>query len=421
MLVISGVFVLSYKLEEEKQAAVSAMTTPLIPNELPLTPTNKKHYNDNLISIGSLTNSNDPQSPYYDRTLSTSPSIQAHHLNSKNDLISPIIKKTSEGFNNASRKVSGFFRKSIDTIQSTTSSNDSVVTPINKRKINHHTLSPIHSDQTSLIDNHNGGNDEITEYVSFGSLKDSSSFINNYDSTHNNNELSPTVSNNSNSGLGIFTPIINKINRQASTNTIGSVFQQQQQQQHQQIQPLQTDSNSNLNSNTNSRFSPFKSLKNYSQNQSTQSPTSMNYTQLSISPKSKPNRVGLSLLTSNLSTELTENKLDEDYNQNNSYNYSLNNTIEEIQNQLNSYDQNSQLNNDGDIISEHHQKHSIYNNNKSSKSKKAKRNLTSLIIDTNVNSNLNNRDQRDIIRDKVFPKRSISYEQYEILNELKNL
>ncbi|OWB81107.1 hypothetical protein B5S32_g5461 [[Candida] boidinii] len=225
---------------------------------------------------------------------------------SNNEVLLPIFKKTSE----AGRKISGLIRRSLNPLNNSNGNinnndNDNIsvsgyndtVTHVNNitndynlgaGNINNNNINNnnnLHSrligkkstdsfnlhnvlnasgnngsggiigendTRSEILSSNNNNNlindDEIVEYTSFGSLKDSSSFINNYDSfrpnilsaSHSNNQLNQMYNNSNhingnsnindsnvsgigsgtgtgnNTGLGLFSPIINKMQRSSS-------------------------------------------------------------------------------------------------------------------------------------------------------------------------------------------------------------
>ncbi|KAG7899584.1 hypothetical protein KL907_004936 [Ogataea polymorpha] len=143
VLVVFGVFILSGSSSQAEtryygsSRSKSPISLPLMDSEVQeyqsITQTTPKSKHSRKLSLKegvissmfSLTDPSDPESPYYEPLCAdTSPSGLSNR-SLPVDLIKPIIKKTGMNINNASRKVSGFFRKSIDNRQMTqTSSSD---------------------------------------------------------------------------------------------------------------------------------------------------------------------------------------------------------------------------------------------------------------------------------------------------------
>ncbi|GME79224.1 unnamed protein product [Ambrosiozyma monospora] len=334
---------MAYRSDEGQQSgAGSTVETPLLSEDQrsvfygATTPTltsteSAKLDEDPVASMDILTDPDHPQSPYYEGKspeLTSLPLLVSPQSNS-NDIFTPIVRKTTENLNSVGRKVSGFLRKSIDTLHSDTPTSPS-------RKTINATMSPIVSADSQ---DHLLNDEEVIEYVSFGSINDGA---NNFESAKSNPasnygvELTPTLSNNTvTSGLGILTPLMGKKSRKPSSNNVKKPLQLfSDGAKHPPFKPLRNFSAASLNSVGNSNG-----------NINGNATGNPNGSHLSISPKTKASRSGLSLKTNsnsqseNSSTEKSNHDVEEEYNINNSYNYSLSNTIEEIQNQLNYYNQ----------------------------------------------------------------------------------
>ncbi|KAG7853915.1 hypothetical protein KL939_005322 [Ogataea angusta] len=182
VLVVCGVFVLS---ESSKHAETryysssrskSTISSPLFDPEFQdyqsiaqITPKSKNTRRLSLkervmSSMFSLTDPSDPESPYYDPLcVGTSPS-GASNRSLPADLIKPIIKKTGKNINNASRKVSGFLKRSIESIQTTHASSHHQSHNQDKSAIS----SNIYGESPQVLD----ACSKQTEYVSFDSLRE---------------------------------------------------------------------------------------------------------------------------------------------------------------------------------------------------------------------------------------------------------
>ncbi|KAG7739156.1 hypothetical protein KL923_002956 [Ogataea haglerorum] len=190
ILVVLGVFVLS-ETSKQTQTRCNSSSRSKSPTSLPLfdpefqdyqsiaqtTPKSKHNRKLSLregkiSSMFSLTDPFDPESPYYDPFNADMSPSGVSNRSLPADLIKPIIKKTGENLNNAGKRVSGYIKKSIDNIQMSPSSLDE------PRKRDRNTI---------LCDNRRASPQildacsEQTEYVSFDSLKE---LINRNDTTY---------------------------------------------------------------------------------------------------------------------------------------------------------------------------------------------------------------------------------------------
>jgi hypothetical protein len=290
-LVMSGVF------------ALSLQNLDINDDESLLSPSFKNYdsiLNDDLIENDDSNSSpiatvvsNDIDNNTNITTLSTTNTAINTSLTS--NIVSPFIKRTTENLNNASRKVSGFLKKSVEFENLPTSPK----IKNSENKINQYISFDSLRDMTNLSNKNNS----LSSSVNLSNEPDSilanitisNNNINNNISFNNNDEIKE---NSISHGLNILQPLMNKIKKQQS---IENDLQQSQ------LRPSSLKSSLSI---------PF-SLKNL---------TSDDLNDEKFSRSKKQNSTSL------------RNKLDDDYNPNNTFNYSFNNTYEEIQNQMHQYD-----------------------------------------------------------------------------------
>ena len=216
-----------------------------------------------------------------------------HSFSNAGEFLSPIIKSTTENLNSAGRKVSGFFRKSINNLHGKSASIESTaqVGSFSKRM------------ESSFTRGESNERDsfEVPEYISFGSLKDGSSFIRKYDSI--NDSLDSDNGASSVSGRDRSRNLVTKINSQHKLRRKGSKIR---------------------SPNTHKLFDSFRPSVVGRRKQKVRVATDFPHVN-SLGPMGS------------VST-LQDNELDDDYNPSNTFNYSLNNTVEEIQSQMNEID-----------------------------------------------------------------------------------
>ncbi|ESW97603.1 hypothetical protein KL918_002977 [Ogataea parapolymorpha] len=330
ILVVFGVFILS---ESSKQAETryygssrskSPISLPLMDSEIQeyqsiaqTTPKSKHSRKLSLkegiiSSMFSLTDPSDPESPYYDPLCAdTSPSgISNRSL--PVDLIKPIIKKTGININNASRKVSGFFRKSIDNIQTTHTSSPDQSSNQDRSTISFENYgeSPQRFDACS----------KQTQYVSFDSLKE---FKNQSAITHASESLKDGPK---------ATPKGNKRLPNIHESDFSSISYVPISENFQLTSNMSSD-NYGTRLRSDKSASPTKQRRRpkirerwlWGSEGSPKTLTHENQTEdTTISESESPKHVDSHSLPS-----------DDEYNPHNAFNFSLNNTIDEIQNQLN--------------------------------------------------------------------------------------
>lgn len=258
---------------------------------------------------------------------------QRVNTSSNSEIVTPILQRTRDNFNNATRKVSNFLNSH-----------------------NHHHQQNDLARETSPL------NTDLHQYISFESLRDvvpnkksrPSSIIpgtQEYESITQNmtdadtsienqevyNEGDSTISNyqpqpSSGMGLGILQPIIGKLKKQAASNydIVGDLSNLDT------LHPPSATSNLVSSSFKSALSLPFSSLKNLSSQTALSSIDHQhdggNGGDFSTFDKGR-------LLRHKKSSTLRV-KLDEveDYNPNNTFNYSANNTLEEIQAQMDVYE-----------------------------------------------------------------------------------
>lgn len=308
---------------------------------------------------------------------------------SNNDLITPFIKKTQENFNNASKKVTGFLKSSNDQLFANNSNIDNnnnnnylsntidgniLPSYLTNQTNNNGNNTPIINENTPL------NNSKLNEYVSFDSLRDmnrstSPSVKSDYESLSQHfNYFDHEPSN----GLNILQPIIGKIKKQASLLELPNDY-----------------SINNSNNNNNKISSSHKSSLSFSFKNLTQSfddETTHN----------NNNNNGNERLKNKNSSSMRD-QFDDDYNPNNTFNYSFSNTLEEIQNQLHALDSSAiDYNNTNDIPSPHLKNDTSFNS----------LNDISSLNKTNTYNSLNTANNSNHLElNKLLP-RSLSLKHY---------
>lgn len=397
LLVMTGVFLLSLQDIEQTDKQLSSSPISSSPSPMLINPTtklissplqskakyydsigvkiSKDSYRDNISEYGFESDSqshnssdsvnfidNDSQNDDFNpnsklsTSLSNSIGTIIHNTTtgmvSNSDIMAPFIKRTTENINNAGRKVSGFLKKSVDSIQNVNSPNIDPTTNTNNGSF----LSSNTLNHTALNNNNNNRKNEnseheIHEYVSFDSLQDMAlSSVNHYNHSNNSSIIGANTSNynlssdydsllqennndheittihpadGSNStvshGLNLLQPIIGKIKKQTSMLEIPQVY-------------MGSNNNTQDTNDMNAKVpSSYKSSLSFSLKNFTSGDTnSINNNEIDISPRMKKK--------TSISRKL---KSDEDYNPNNNFNYSFNNTLEEIQNQMVAYESSS--------------------------------------------------------------------------------
>lgn len=274
-------------------------------------------------------------------------------LISNNDIIAPFIRRTTENINNAGRKVSGFLKTSIQ--------NNSNTSTVNSNFMNNESsnLSLTSEGSTKRLEVPGNSNHDIHEYVSFDSLRDMTTptVYNNHSHSHadsiktitanmssdydsllqentsaskqngTNTESPSTVSH----GLNILHPIIGKIRKQTSMLELPQLYT-----------PSNYDheinnSNNNIINNNNNNAN-----NNVEHNSNSLSMIPSSYKSIAFSLKnlasfdnSEGDKSPRTRRKTNSSKRLN---IDDDYNPNNNFNYSFSNTLEEIQHQMNEYE-----------------------------------------------------------------------------------
>lgn len=224
-----------------------------------------------------------------------------HSFSNASEFLSPIIKSTTENLNSAGRKVSGFLRKSISNLHGKSTSIGSTTQSDGFSKRIESLLPSRENNERDKF--------EVPEYISFGSMKDGSSFIKNYDSTNNSQESDNGISNES-----------GKKDRSRSLATKTSTSHK-----------FERNGSKIRSPNAHVLFDTFGPsnigipLRKRNLRITTDIPRVSNLGQIgSVSP-------------------VQNNELDSDYNSNNTFNYSLNNTIEEIQSQMHEIDNKARI------------------------------------------------------------------------------
>lgn len=266
---------------------------------------------------------------------------------SNNDIMAPFIRRTTENLNNAGRKVSGFLKKSVDSFHNINSENShTTVNNNNSDNLNSNSTPVQHpssnTDITQKIRNSN--HNEIHQYISFDSLRDmtvtsvknpsrpssvtnilgdNNTLLHNYNHTTDNgyiddsfNESNGTVTH----GLNILQPIFGKLKNPASildaVNTSDNQVQPPSSYKSSLSRSFSLKSFAFEHGNTNNN-NTINNIHNHN--------LSFNNDHDKYS-RTKRNQSAL------------RSKLDDDYNPNNTFNYSFTNTLEEIQNQMNAYE-----------------------------------------------------------------------------------
>ncbi|GMM29877.1 hypothetical protein DAMA08_026220 [Martiniozyma asiatica (nom. inval.)] len=350
-------------------------------------------------------------------------SIQSDDNINNNYLITPIIKRTTENLNSAGRKVSGIFKKSMDSFHQ----GDSIDKIKNK----------VNLDNNNNNNSNSNNNNDLKGYISFDSLKGNINLHNNNNNNNNNQSNNSINCSNNSSNLagpnkyeslsqvetnmalqiplpnesnstvgGLFQPIIGKIKGQSNNIDIHSHYDNNNNNQLTSFLPESLTSNIS-----------FGGLKNF----------------IGKDEGRRGNLLKLPINTSNNPAENSEADTDvdihdvDDYNPNNNFNYSFSNTLDEINQHLES--------------SEH-----MYNSNEvlktpsksksKSKSKLAPKSWSNLNTNTNTNTNTklvspllkkHNKHRRIFTTDNLvgdlsepvrMHQRVMSFEQQELLNEL---
>ncbi|QPG72918.1 hypothetical protein FOA43_000221 [Brettanomyces nanus] len=257
-------------------------------------------------------------------------------LSNANEFFTPLIKSTTENLHSAGRKVSGFFKKSMDTFHTPGNTRISDEASLSRASSCSHRKSITCGSgsfrQTSPT-NQGEVTKEMPEYVSFGSIRDSSSFVNNHDGIadadigHNEGDIGdPAVDTSISSGLNLLMSIRGR--------------------------------------DKSSSQSPHKVVKHANSSQSLQADVYRSYSMFSqfgkaaadklsplklISPSKQRNGLHIKTKTSSNNAVDTSANANEDYNSNNMFNYSLSNTIDEIQNQMNTIDSKTLQISKGDL------------------------------------------------------------------------
>ncbi|VEU23806.1 DEKNAAC104990 [Brettanomyces naardenensis] len=246
-------------------------------------------------------------------------------LSNANEFLTPIIRSTTDNLNSAGRKVSGFLKRSIGSFHGGKANDSGLSRTPSRRK----------SVAVGAARSRSPSDGVMPEYVSFGSLKDSSSFINNYDVSNVDADTSfgsqdetmihsvDSTSDRPSPGLNIF------------HTKRGYSHPDQPKNVHKSKSSISLHSESRRR--TPSLFNSFNLGADQTSPSRLRSPT-----------MSKKRRSALHVSTdfqheapigpNGAVTVIRDNRMDEDYNPNNMFNYSLSNTIEEIQNQMNNID-----------------------------------------------------------------------------------
>lgn len=340
---------------------------------------------------------------------------QSNNILTNNDIIAPFIKRTTENLNNASRKVSGFLSLKNTSNYSTFNNNNNNNNIYNRENsdVSLKSNNPTRrlADISSYSNSTNSNQHNIHEYVSFDSLRDMTNPSNNntnsnisnsgnlsssiktitanfsdYDSLlqDNNNKNTNTNNNSTNNtvshGLNIFNPIFDKLKRQTSVSDI----------------PTQSSSTNEINDdNTLSKIpSSYKSialsLKHFASFDNSQNGSNAAYENDKSSRMKKK------------STHSRKSLLDDDYNPNNNFNYSFNNTLEEIQHQLNEYESKTSIDR---IPSPKTKKNVSVLENDSSLDESRDENNTSLNLSNISNLSTNSNDNLDSPTNVLLPSR----------------
>lgn len=219
--------------------------------------------------------------------------VGSRSFSSAHEFFSPLIKSTTENLNSAGRKMTGFLKKSIGSLHGGLRDNGVQFKTSSRR----------------ATPNTSGRDDsEPSEYISFGSLNDTSSFINNYDAVESTNPNHSPVS--------------------KGTNTVR--FTHQPRSSHKHFPPSRSSQSLHMDyrrDKDNLRLSQLDPVA-YPHGRKPRNRSSSH--KLYISTKLPHEQRGFDAVK--------DNRLDNDYNPNNMFNYSLSNTIEEIQSQMNDID-----------------------------------------------------------------------------------
>ncbi|GAV28113.1 hypothetical protein PMKS-001581 [Pichia membranifaciens] len=279
----------------------------------------------------------------------------SHHMSpnfaANNDILAPFIRRTTENINSAGRKVSGFLKTSIQNTSNTSTVNSNFLNSENPN------LSQTSESSSRRLDSPAHANHDIHEYVSFDSLREmatpatynnhnsgsragsiktvTANLSGDYDSLlqENNTTSKPndttTESHSAVShGLNILHPILGKIKKQTSMLEIPQLYT-----------PSSYENETNSSSTNNGTNSANTS--NYNNNNSL-SKIPSSYKSIAFSLKNLAsfdiNDSDKSPRTRKKTNSSKRLNIDDDYNPNNNFNYSFNNTLEEIQHQMSEYE-----------------------------------------------------------------------------------
>lgn len=264
-LVVAGVFALSSEGDDEQDQPNESTFLTATNNTSNLVPSYNstlsiKSNEEGFTSIQDMTTSFDNAdltASVSNHQLSTSAPLSS---TSRSDILGPV----SDNINSASRKVSGWMKK-------------------------FHADTSINSGSRPVRTNVLKEENDPSEYVSFGSIKDSSSFINNYEV----------------SSIGATNNTSSNINVGSASFSSDTSFNR--------------DHRDSLDASNRRQQGPLRQAKSLQTFH-----TSMR------SPRKKQRPV--------FKADVIRSRFEEEYNPNNTFNYSLSNTIEEIQNQLNTID-----------------------------------------------------------------------------------
>ncbi|KAH3661566.1 hypothetical protein OGAPHI_006414 [Ogataea philodendri] len=336
ILVVIGVFVLSNcpiseHIQNTESSGLKPPESPIANQEVenyqsilqvsPSQRNRKKQLKNGVVSsFISFSDPSDAESPYYEHFPHAPDRSSSSSNPSPKDLIKPMIRKTGENLNSAGRKVSGFLKRSIDSINQPL---PLIPKQFNGNADNQNSIKGFDAMTTSsnLSSSHIG-------YVSFGSMKESSI-----------TDLG--VASNSN--------IEDRVNLSKEEPQSMNVTKMSA-----QLKPISPDSGRKENASALNNHPDLSIMYGVSNRILPDYNDHSDYNSLSSGDKQMRSQTGKSdferefgeltdLHSNNPALRTTDihkksyDEIGEDYNPNNSFNFSLNHTIEEIQNQLNGY------------------------------------------------------------------------------------
>lgn len=296
--------------------------------------------------------------------LSSSIGTISHHMSpnfaTNNDILAPFIRRTTENINSAGRKVSGFLKTSIQNTTNTSTVNSNTLNSENSN------LSQTSESSFKRLVSPGNANHDIHEYVSFDSLREmantpatynnhqsgsragsiktiTANLSSDFDSLlqENNTTSKPndttTESNSAVShGLNILHPILGKIKKQTSMLEIPQLYTPSSYENETNSSSTNNGTNSantsGSNNNNNNSYNYNNSLSKIPSSYKSIAFSLKNLASFDINDSDKSPRTRKK---TNSSKRLN---IDDDYNPNNNFNYSFNNTLEEIQHQMSEYE-----------------------------------------------------------------------------------